>query len=633
MGTSPSPDTIAEWRRRLIRGALFWMAIGALGILLRGVRWDEGFERAQAMLGVVPYPEGHPLRLYAWNAFSIHYYSSALLLKVFDSPLLLCGLRDLLCVWGALTPIFLLASLLSGSTRAGHIAALLVLGNAHAVFRSYYANDVWPFMFTSGEIGLGWAMLCVCAFAGGRWRIAFALLGLMPIVHVGQMPSVLALGLLCFVGVWLLKPAALRACVLGLGIGLSVTLVFTCVYFALRQPIPADGGYAAPGVDPLDVWRRFTYFEDIHRRPTAPPRFGPFANSGMALVGGLLFFSAWLRLSWARGRRILPSAVVFAYVAVCAVAVWGAWAVQQVLGMDTPYLVIGWLPYRLANHVAVLLLVLAPAVALFERGRKGLPLAAVAGVGWLALRPLLAVVLPEEVYVRYAALSEGPLFLLLGAAAVVLAFRLGVSPRFRSAWLVAIVAAWCALAVQQQFLAACMLLGVVLEVVGMFPLPGRAFVTRAAFAAGAVAIAAMLHAEYRERKPLEISPFEQEMRDWFRVNGQRDGVLLTPFWTLNYQEKTGQPVFATFETPLLIPYIPDLGPTIEKMVHDAYGVRFGEPWSWSLDPWVSRPESEWRRLSETYGIRYVLSTPDFPVSLPEILRGENRVLYEIPAIR
>lgn len=627
------PGTLSQaaspQRRALLNGVLFWLAVGALGILLRGVRWDEGFERAQAMLGMVPYPEGHPLRIYAWNAFSIHYYSSALLLKLSGSPLLICGLRDLICVWGALAPVFMLASLTAGCTRAGHVAALFILANAHAVFRSYYANDVWPFMFTSGEIGLGWSILCVCVFAAGRWRLGFFLLGLMPIMHVGQMPPVLGLAVLCLLAIALLHPQQLRACFTGLCAGLAITLLFAVVYLCLRVPVPVEGGYAAPGVDPAEVWRRFTYYEDIHRRPTAPPRFGAFANSGMALVAGLMLSAAWLRVALVRGRHALPAAILFAYCVICAAAVWGAWLVQQVMGMDTPYIVIGWLPYRLTNHVAVLLIVLVPALEFVERRGRGFPLAVLTAMAWLGLRPLFALCLPEAVYVRYVSLSEAPLFLLMGAAVLRMAQELGCSPRFRKLWMVAALIGFLALASFQQFLAACFLLGVLLEfTASRFPLRG-VFPVGVAYALGLLAIAGMLHTEYRDRKPLESSPFEREMRTWFAAHGDPKGVLLTPFWTLNYQEKTGQPVFATFETPLLIPYMPQLGPTIEKMVTDAYGVRFGAPWSWKLDLWMSRSTEEWQRLAETYGIRYVLSTPDYPLALPELMRGENRVLYEI----
>lgn len=627
---APSTKDSTRFRRALFWGILFWVAVGTLGILLRGVRWDEGFERAQAMLGVVPYPEGHPLRIYAWNAFSIHYYSSALLLKVFDSPLILCGLRDLLCVWGALAPVFAFSSLLTRNTQAGHLAGVLILANAHAVFRSYYANDVWPFMFTSGEMGLGWVFLCVCAFAAQRWRLAFFLLGMMPIIHLGQMPPVLGLGVLCFAGLLLYRPTSARDASIGLAAGMGITLCFTLLYLNLRVPIPSDGGYAAPGVDVIDVWKRFTYFEDIHRRPTTAPRFGPLANSVMGMLSAMLLTTAWLRVALLRGRHQVAAVVAFAYTCVCTSAVAGAWLIQQFMGMDTPYLVIGWLPYRLTNHAAVLLIAVVPAILIGVRQTR-FPLAVFFALLWLALRPALATIVPEEWFIRYVSPPEGALFLLLGAAVAQCHSLLSITPRFRTSWTMAVLIGLLALLVHQQFLCACILLGAVVQVAPLkLRLPGRWWQT-GAYAAGVIAIAVLLAAEFRDRKPLEVTSFEREMRAWFAQHGDPSGVLLTPFWTLNYQEKTGQPVFATFETPLLIPYIPALGPTIEKMVSDAYGVRFGEPWSWKLDLWVTRSEAEWERLAQTYGIKYVLSTPDYPLQLPEIMRGEHRVLYEIPA--
>ncbi len=125
MNAEPSDTGLDErpFRRSLWQGLLFWTLVAIIGIALRGVRWEEGLERAQAMLGVVPYPADHPLPLYAWNAFSVHYYSSALLLWLSDSPLLVCGLRNLLCAWGALVPVYLMASVFARSTAAGHLAA------------------------------------------------------------------------------------------------------------------------------------------------------------------------------------------------------------------------------------------------------------------------------------------------------------------------------------------------------------------------------------------------------------------------------------------------------------------------------------------------------------------------------
>lgn len=613
--------------RHFWSGLFFWMLVGALGVALRGVRWEEGFERAQALLGVVPYPDGHPLRLYAWNAFSIHYYSSALLLRLTDSALLVCGLRNLLCAWGALLPLYLLGSLLARRALAGHLAALLILGNAHAFFRSYYSNDVWPFMFTSGELGLAWALLCVCAFAGRRWRLAFFMTMAMPVVHVGQLPPVLGLALLMLAWLAWRERQQLRPALQGLLGGLAVTALFGVVYLLLRQPLPDEGGYSS-AADVLDTWKRFTYYEDIHRRPVLPPRFGPFWHSVLGMVAALTLGGLWLWSARARGERVHGLAVLMLYAAIASTAVGIAWSTQQWLGMDTPYLVIGWLPYRLTNHVAIVLLVLVAIINLSGRQVA----VALAAASWLAARPLLAFVLPETFHSRYVMPSEGPLFLLIGGA--MLAVARGVPARHAQTSLL-ILAGWCALAFATPFLAACALLGILLAALegAVSPHSIGAWLRRLATllpALGLLAVAGMLFHEYQHRQHLPRSPFEMEMRRFFETEDNPTGLLLAPFWTLNYQEKTGQPVFATFETPLLTPYIRELGPVIEKMVGDAYGIQWGQPWNYDLSPWTRRSPEEWRRLRTTYGIAYVLSPEAFPLELDPVLRGEGLVLYRVP---
>ena len=47
--------------KRFWWGCALWVAFSVVAMLLRGVRWDENFEFAQAMTGQVPYPDGHPM--------------------------------------------------------------------------------------------------------------------------------------------------------------------------------------------------------------------------------------------------------------------------------------------------------------------------------------------------------------------------------------------------------------------------------------------------------------------------------------------------------------------------------------------------------------------------------------------
>jgi len=649
-------------RGGLRRGAAVWLLIGAVGIALRGVRWEESYERAQAMLGLVAYDPGHPLYVYGWNAFSIHYYLSAAVLRVWDSPLLVCGARDLLCVWGALLPVYFIGARVARSPWGGHVAAAFVLANAHQIFRSYYSINVWPFMFTAGEIGFGWALAVVAAWVWGRWGLGFFLLGAMPVVHIGQMPPALAVGIA--LGVALLafgQPGERRRMALGLAAGLSLTAAFVALHYAMRVPLPESGPYAAAG-DAEEVWRRFTFYEDIHRRPGVPPRFGPFAHSQFALVGLVLLSAGWLWRSrqdsspearppvggaereMARRRLALPftgadatTLLVVLYGLACCGAVWIAAAGQGLLGADTPFWLIGWLPYRLPNHAGALLVALAVGIA----WREGARWAAVVALAWLAVAPLGAWVLPEALHQRYVAPAEGPLFLLIGAAFAATYAGMGKSVS-RNVWMVACAGAWGYVVWHNQFLAAVLAGGVLLGWV----LSREALAVRTGVVAPrwwgkphptvalavALVVVGQLAGEWRTREHLPRDAFEMEMKIYFETNARPEEVLLAPFTSINYQEKTGQPVFATFETYLFIPYMRGLAPTIETMLSDAYGIRFGRPWSQDVGVWERRTRAEWAVLGEKYGIGFVLAPADAVVDLEPVLRGEGRVLYRIGAV-
>jgi len=83
-------------RRALWGGVALWLLFCVAAVCVRGVRWEETYERAQVLLGVVSYPAGHPLFRYAHNAFTAQYYLSALLLRLVPGPAFVCGFRDVL---------------------------------------------------------------------------------------------------------------------------------------------------------------------------------------------------------------------------------------------------------------------------------------------------------------------------------------------------------------------------------------------------------------------------------------------------------------------------------------------------------------------------------------------------------
>lgn len=613
------------------RGLAVWAAVGVLGIYLRGIRWEETWERAQALTGMIPYPEGHPLLQYARGAIGFHYYLTALVMGFTENPAIICGARDVLSAWSAILPVYLLGCVLGKRVAAGHLAALLCVAEIHLFFCSYYGLQVWPDKFTAGTIGQGWALLIIAALSAARWRTAFALLGFMPIIHLGHMPIVLGVGLLALAWRWRAQPESRRDNLIAFGIPLACALCFVLLIRWNSGPIPSAGPYFSDA-DALDAWRRFTHYEDIHRAPTATPRFGDFANSLMVLGGLLLLSTALVRRDWVRARQAGPWMWILLYALGCALAVGTAKAAQTVLGEYTPYLLIGWLPYRSPNLCAILLIPLVVAV-LRPRAEKRFNLALLIAAA-LGFRVILEPLLPQALVARFLTVPEAALFFLVGASAIRLWREMGHGA-FRTIWGACTVAGIGLLALEHQFGAALVVSG---AVTGWLLEQPRATMNvpwrRAYLAVTAIGIALLAsHTALQLRRTylpaLKVNPFDQQLAEVLHRELQPGELLLTPHWHLDWQEKLNCPVFLTFETPYFLPYMRRLAPVIEQMLTDAYGIRFGESWDYELHAWRERDEEAWRALGEKYGIRFVLAPANLTLALEPVLRGESLVLYRI----
>src|SRR5690606_18423918 len=146
-------------------------------------------------------PEGHPMFQYVRNVFSLQSHITAALFHLTENPLLLCGTRNVLQLLASTIPVFLWGALLTGQTRWGHLAALLILLEVHKPLESYYPIEPWPHFYATGQIGLGCALLVLWCLAAGWWRAAWCGLALLSGLHLGQLPPLLlifgAAGLLC----------------------------------------------------------------------------------------------------------------------------------------------------------------------------------------------------------------------------------------------------------------------------------------------------------------------------------------------------------------------------------------------------------------------------------------------------
>lgn len=619
----------------LRNGVLFWMVFSLVGVTIRGVRWDENYEFAQAFLGQVPFPEGHPLYQYVWRLFSIQHISLAGLMTVASDPLWANGFRNVLFLLSSTIPVYLWGTTLSRRPLIGHVAVVLILTEIHVPFLSSYPIHVWPGVFSNGPVGLGYMLLAAWALASGRHRLAGGLIGFAPMVHLGQFPPLLAMTVLYLLWLVIQKAqSAARRLVLAMLPGLMMTLLLGIFLRMYSVPPPSDGAYFSDA-DPMRIWHHFMAHFASHRAI-------PYTIGHLLLVGAILFS---FQLLWCRynektvaSNRVPPvcdppTAWAMIYLAITSLTVWTIMAIHQAAGADVPYLLLGWLPYRLMNHVGPLLIPLLLAVA-FRRRTSETPV-------WLPLLLLATVLGPllhrvsVELATRYITQGDYLFFLISGIATS--AFT-RASAATAPPWglRISVLLSILLLAAFHQFGAACMALG---WVVGLLPAPARPTARelgRLSTCLVGVLLIVLLAKQGERRSHLFVEPIFQQVAKYLEEVGEDDAMVLTPYQQVGTQMKTGHPIMADMATQFIGIYVPPIAPSVSAIFQDFYDLHFNPdapvppadlPWH---GVWPAKSLAEWQRLSVKYDLHYVLA-PDFmDLPLDKVVDGNGNNLYKIP---
>ncbi len=604
-------------------GLMFWAGFCVLAVAVRGVRWDENYEFAQVLLGQIAYPDSHPLAQYVHRFYSLQTWSLAALMKGFPGPLPANGLRNVMFLLATVWPPFLLAALLAGRVRWGHAAALLVLMGIHVPFYSNYPVQVWPGLYSNGHIGLGWALLTVTFLLFGYWRTGSLMLGLMPAVHMGQFPPVLAWALLR--GFWLWRQGRredIRHAAPWCLAGAAMSGVFWIIQRSFVLPVPTTGPYAC-AVDPGAVFRGYMMQFAGHRDI-------PWDTGHIVMVGALLLTVAAAR--WKEGPGG-PWWWLAAYVGIIATLVWGIMVVQIQLGLATPRMLLAWMPYRLINHLSPILL--AMMAALLGEKTPGRPWLAGA-LAYGAVRPVLGSLLPAAIFTRYFAMGDAVFFALMGATAVMLAWVLRNDRWFCIPWMALVSAGLILLDMVHQFGAACCVLGggaAVASLLRPFAVHPRWNVLGAA--CGIVLMLVLLAGQWHQREHLPVSAFERQVRRYLDEKQEPGAMILVHYQQESLQARLGHPVMTDMATLTWIPYQPSLGPALYKMYRDLYGITLLEhthqpgsspPW---FEVWPAKTKEEWRRLGKEYGFHYIITPAFMKLGLPKIIESSGNALFQI----
>lgn len=692
-GKTSCPDIdAAPWTstRAARLGLLFWILFSVAVVFIRGIRWDEQLEFAQMVTGALAYPLDHPYVVCVRNALNAQIYGTSLLLWLTDSPAIVCGVRNVLALLSTILPAYLFGVLLGRRALAGHVAVALTLMGIHLSFDACYPMVTWGRFFTTGHIGLGYALITLYLIVAGHRRSGGFLLGFMPAVHIAQMPIIL--------GLWCIRTAvawkqhqrnAAKQTIVWFAIGLAVCAAFILGVSQFKVTPPTSGPYYSDA-DPQPIWEGIIA-TDAHR--AAPGGAVSYDSTHFILFATLILVAGLIWSEKKNGTLSEPLIVTLGYVLLCTVTIESIMLLHRVLGSNIPYVIIAWMPYRLSNHVAVLLVAVLPAILLagVRRHDAALPEAtcrrpleqeslgstrpgsstpALPGQAFSAragyiictmtllyalVRPIAGMVVDEIFYNRYIADGAAVLFALVGAAAVMLlisfredrvAFRVGI---------VVSVSGLLNLAIVHQFGAACVVLGAIATLIanGRASVPASCVDThdrslwrysRATAAACAIAIAFMLVQQYQHREWLPRSAFDRACIEYMNraeeglpplgpPRTRRGGAAMVVARPDQYllQSRINHPVMVDIALAPWTPYMPSVGPSIEKIHNDIYGISFvvnAAHSDWTT-VWKSRTQTQWTALAQEYDFRYVVSPNNVPLQLLEAVRGPDETLYTI----
>ncbi len=650
---APLPQTHGNLPRGFSRGLFFWVLFSCVAVALRGVRWEETYENALIISRLVPYPDGHPVFQFFRNLFSAQAYLSAALVRLFPAPLPINAARNVAYLVFTTVPVYLLGAVLARRVPAGHAAVVFVLLGAYLNLDSYYPLNTWPTFYSNGHIGLGWAMVALGLLVARCWRTAYLMTGLLACVHLGHLPVLLLVALTRVAVLWRQdeRGAAGRAVTWGAA-GLAVSALLWLIHALFFKVAPPESGpYAVTG-DAMAILRNYLPLHGVHR---GFPRFGPFERSVIATgTVALLCGGAALVREEDRERYAWPAFYVF----LVAVVVFGTQGLRVALGDNLPYVFLRWMPYRLTNHAAMLLVPVACAL-LWRRPAAWI-------LFWTmvcaALLPVLKPALPETLYARYAAPEEWLPYVLAGGAWAALFPTL----RLKRLYGLVTLAGLGMLSAYTDYGAACVLAGLasglVLDVfarhlarplaagtwspmtVGaggiaptgrLTPLhndtPSTAF-GRGLALLSLVVLVTMLYQQGHTREHLPRTAIQRAVKACLERSGEVDAMVLTPYWDIEWLCRTGHPVMADYQTAHHMTYLPYLAPALKTMHEELYGFDVEYPGDGHDLAWPRFSLEDWTRLSAKYGFRYVVAPHAYTLALPPVLSSGGSTLYRVPPV-
>ena len=564
-------------------------AIGfALGVSVFAT-WQVAVESAQVVAGLVKYPPDNPFYIYHRELWTVLHQLGALLLRVGFSEIALSRLLSGVLGMVSFQAIAVLLYSFSGDLLLAVAAAPLILYARAVEHGATYPIALMGTDHTYGILGLSLAVLVVGLFGAGCYRLGGFLLGLAPAVHasIGAWLAVIVAG--CFLWDFRQLRSEWRRALPWFIAGCGVTALSLGVHFTMARGIAhVEPAVAARYLD------AFVSRWDEHRRAANFISVGTILN-GVTLVIGL----AWLMLF----RSDLPPRSLFVLRAVIAAGV-----------LSLPLMMLSWLPP--ASVPAPLLTVMPNRLVNFNV---------------LAFVPLLLGLLAAY---RNSLWSHVAIAAFLGA--LFINYRSMVWDGYPSAGTLRLFA----LNPWHVFVAGSVVLLAVAVAAGLErsrPWPVSTVAPRA-FTLGLLAIAAVL--TFRLSPPY---PFRDRTNDPFMaaVAAETRGVVATGGSFHLVQLYTRRPVLLDGGALDTLPYAPDAGPAMERILREVYGLDFLNPprelqqaafipHSFNRPIWEGYSRLKWQEIGFAFGVTQVLTRAEWRLDLPVAAEDRFFKLYQIP---
>jgi hypothetical protein len=570
---------------------------GIVGFLLGALvypSWQVAVEAAQVVAGLVKYPPGNTFYVYETKLWTILHQICALLLRAGMSEITLSQLLSGVVAMVSLQALAMVAFALCGDVALSVGTAVIVL-----VTRAASNGVDYPVMLTAsshtyGALGLSMFVLVPALLGAGCVRSGAFLLGLMPAIH----PSLGAwlwpiVGLAVLLDLQHLRSDFRRA-LPWFGVGAAITIVSLLVQLLFIYDGPK---VAAEESAPL--FRAFITFWDGHRAPVDFGKPGVILNE-IALVLAVLWLTGFTQ------HVPAPSRILLRVVAIAAVGSLGL-AVITWLPVDrVPLWLLVLMPARLFNFNAMIFAPLLIGLAAAQRDRLGgfiLLIALVAGL-LLTDRSMLWEQLVRPQWLGGFTLS-GAAILAPAAVAVVLvtlwAWSRPVCP----------VRAWSA---------------------------ASAPTVRLVYAGVAMLFVILLLLQ----RPDTGAIFRDRTNDplYAAVAAESRGVVLTAGGYQLVQLYTRRPVllYGALDT---LPYAPETGPEMQRVLQDIYGVDFYHPPESARGTgtlprdahralWEHNSPERWEQIGRRWDVTQVLTPAGWTLHLPIAAESPAFRLYRIP---